>query len=52
MQQRVGRVKRVKEENDEKTKKMDRCQKFKYGYKGLFQRCFFSYILDCLTPLL
>jgi len=30
-----------------KTKKLDRCQKkIRYGYKDIFQRCLFSYILD------
>ena len=40
------RLKKLKEKNDKKTKKLDRCRKVRYGYKGNFQRSLFSYILE------
>ena len=49
---KAERLKKLKDENDKKTKKLDRCQKIRYGYKGNFQRCLFSYSLECIisTP--
>jgi len=40
------RLKGLKNKNDKKTKKLDRCRKIRYGYKGNFHMCLFSYSLD------